>query len=83
MRLSVNPEDRGYATWRALPRGVRPRVVVDGAEIKRCVTADDRVGYVLQVAADADGNVLLNAKRTNVLLRQIRGRVTIELEKVA
>lgn len=58
------------------------RVLVDGAEVKRCVTADDRAGYVLAIAEDADGQVRLNAKRDGIVHQQIRGHVVIELQRV-
>lgn len=81
MRLSVNPQDRGYRTYRALPKRVLAVVTVNGAEIPRCVTADDRLGYAVAIEADTEGRVLLTARRDSVKLKQLRGVVRIELRR--
>lgn len=83
MRLSTNPDDPGYFTFKALPKKVKPVVTVDGVEVKQCFTADDRLGYVLAADLDADGKSRLNARRDDVLRKQVRGDVRIELRRRA
>jgi hypothetical protein len=82
MRLSTNPADRGYRTYRALPAKVAPLVSLDGVELQDVVTADSVLGYVVRGRRDDAGSLLLNARCTAVQLEQLRGRVEIVLKRV-
>lgn len=81
MRLSVMPGDAGYRAYRRLPRSLRPRVLLDGVEVRRCVTVDTRRGFVLVFAMDAAGQAVLNARRTDVKMERRYGRVEIVLAR--
>jgi hypothetical protein len=82
MRMSVNQGDPGYRAFKSLPKRVKPFVKVDGVTVPMVVTADDRRGYVLAVDADDKGVARLNARRNGVLMKQLRGAVSIELRRV-
>lgn len=79
MRLSVHADDPGFRTYRRLPRGVVPVVRLAGQVVNKVFTADDRAGYILAADTDDAGHVRLNAARTGIAQRQLRGDVTIEL----
>lgn len=79
MRLSVEKDDPGYRAYRSLPRNVAPRVTVDGHEVSDVVTVDDRRGYVLAYQRDHVGYFAINSRRREIALKQIRGKVAIEL----
>lgn len=83
MRLSINSADPGYRAYRALPARVCPLVTLDGHEVRNVITADDRLGYVLAHKLDASGQLVLNAKRTEIIRQQLRGKVAIELVRRA
>jgi len=79
MRISVRPKDRGYAAFKAIPKRLFADVFLGGALIDRVITADDRLGYVLAIRADDKGGCRLNAKGTQLLLKQHYGDVRIQL----
>lgn len=81
MRLSVMPGDAGYRAYRRLARSVRPRVLLDGAEVRRCVTVDTQRGFVLAFGVDAAGQAMINARRTGAKMERRYGRVEIVLAR--
>lgn len=82
MRLSVNCNDPGFRAYKALPKRVKPFVNVDGVDVPKVITADDRLGYVLAFDADDKGAARLNARRDGFLRKQLWGSVSIELRRV-
>lgn len=84
MRISLLKEDPGYATWIAqyarFHRRPVAHVFVDGIEIERVLTADEEDGFVLALATDTNGRILLNQARTGIEERELRGSVRIEFE---
>jgi hypothetical protein len=80
MRLSVDRNDSGYQAWAKVCGRWKPTVYVDGVRIAEVFTADTDAGYVLAADLDHDGKLRLNEARDEVLRRELRGVVTIELE---
>ncbi|KAB8307597.1 hypothetical protein EH227_16540 [Rouxiella chamberiensis] len=72
MRLTVLDDDPGIKTH---PDN-RIKVYLDGAEVQRCVTADDEKGEVVILAADENGFML--AVNGEVKYQTLHGIVRIE-----
>lgn len=80
MRLSVIKGDPGYRAWRGANHfGAVARVMLDGQEVPSVHTADSSQGYVLVSMRDEAGNLMLNRARDRVLMKQLRGKVEIEM----
>lgn len=78
MRLSADRNDPGYRAYMALGRRRNlVRIMVDGKEIKHCITADSKRGRALVYEVDDSGSFVLNSKGTGAKRRQLRGRVDI------
>lgn len=81
MRLSTDTSDPGYRAWRGMgKRRTRVRIFVGGQEVKLCMTADTKRGYVLACDTDEAGKVQINKRRGTIRLKQMRGDVRIALE---
>lgn len=78
MRLSVYSDDPGYRAWRKLWPRVAITVRVDGKPVEHCFVADTKRGYALVGETDPTGAVRLNARRNDVLKKQLHGRVEID-----
>lgn len=75
MRLSVDDTDPGYSR---LAFGVR--VFLDGAEVKRVITADEERGLIVQHAVNEHGDLLWADRSRKQLRREMRyGDVRIEV----
>jgi hypothetical protein len=79
MRLSNEQGDPGYRPYRKLPRSVVPRVMLDGSEVSRCVTADSKRGFILRYVEDEFGRPVPNARRKAFKLERLYGTVTIDI----
>jgi len=82
MRLSCNPDDPGYAAWRALRRrGLTVDITVDGCPIKGCFSVDTKRRLVVAIDPDEKGQPQLNARRDGVKLRQLSGNAAIHIRR--
>lgn len=80
MRISTNPDERGYRTYQLLrKRGIAVRVTVDGVEMRRVVLADTRRGVVVTHAADADGRIQSAVARATIKRVRHFGKVQVQL----
>lgn len=79
MRVSTQPEDRGFAAWRAAKkRGVTYDVFLNGALLHGVITADNKTGFVTTVQYAADGkSVVINSSRTGCKMIRRHGSVEI------
>jgi hypothetical protein len=77
MRLSVIKGDPGYS-----PHMFGASVLLDGAEIKYVVTADEEAGYVVIYLRDSAGHFMFNGSRTGIVSKTIHGIVQINVPKV-
>lgn len=53
------------------------KVLLDGREILDCITADDERGEVVVLKRDAEGRIVLNDTRDEVLTQVFSGRVEV------
>lgn len=82
MRLSIYPNDPGYAAFRAMrARGLVPVISVNGEAVNGCVTADTKRGSVTMFERDNQGRVQLNAKRDAPRRKRLSGKVGITVRK--
>jgi hypothetical protein len=73
MRLTVLDDDPGI---RINPGVERYRVTLDGEEVKRCLTADDTAGEIIEAATDANGRIEIEFGEVKTQTR--KGIVVIE-----
>lgn len=73
MRITVLDNDPGR---QVNLRCERFRVLLDGVEVKRCVTADDEAGEVVLIAEIASGKIQVAGGEVQYVTRH--GNVTIE-----
>ena len=75
MRISTEKSDFGYIT----PEKQRQfRVLRDGVEVQRCITADDDLGIAVVVKVDLAGNIVVNREHDEIEHETLRGTVVIE-----
>ncbi len=80
MRVSTRHDDPGYLGGEVVcAAGVR--VLLDGVEVPRCVTADEELGLVVTQVVDERGRVKLNAAQSDVLLETRRGVVRLVIAR--
>lgn len=58
----------------------RIRVFCNGVEMHEVVEYDCEAGTVLKAKVGSDGQLMLNAKRDEILRETVRGTVTVEWE---
>ena len=75
MRLTVNPEDKGYNPAEILAPGVVPVILLNGKEVNRCITADDVLGMVEYYNMESNSDTPLDD-----LIVTEYGKVEIEFE---
>ena len=76
MRISIDCEDPGFATWAASAKPVR--VYLGGVEISKVITADEERRFVVRHVTDERGNVVLNRARTETMRETVYGDVRIQ-----
>jgi hypothetical protein len=52
MRLSMDKDDPGYDPGYDPARGIHAKVLLDGVEVKNCLTADEEKGEVVVLRLD-------------------------------
>lgn len=72
IRYSIGQEDFDPEVGRGL------RILVDGVEQRNVVEYDCEAGVVLKNMVDRHGNIMLNAKRDEIMREVVRGSVTVE-----
>lgn len=78
MRFSVDQDDPGYKAWKLRGGHKRPvHVLLNGVRVKRVITADSKRGFILAYQEDADGNAIVNTRRTAVKRYRRYGDVEI------
>lgn len=80
MRVSVRPNDSGFATQRNLrSRGLRALVTLNGEHESGAITADDEAGVVVRYKRDAEGEMEFDVDREDYVDEVVHGRVEIEV----
>lgn len=81
MRLSALRTDPGYPNYsRALARGAKIAVLLDGVTVRDCIIADTGLGYVMAYRLDAGGKAFPDPARPDRPAVETRhGVVTIEI----
>lgn len=79
MRISVDPSDRGYSNWRPELAG-HVRAFLNGRKIEDVVTADEEEGTVIRHKRTADGFLVVDLTRTEVVCETLEGSVRIEID---
>jgi len=74
MRASVRKGDPGYSA-----AAHKNKIFLDGGELLLCFTADEELGKVWVIVADAEGRAILNKQRTEPLEKCLEGDVRIVL----
>lgn len=76
--VSSREGHHGFKQWSRLSQTEKSRLIVkiDGREIKRCVDADARFGYV-DYLAQVDGKLLLNPFKNAAIVHRLYGSVEI------
>jgi hypothetical protein len=78
MRISVDETDSGWRTFEANGgRGARWRVMLDGVEVRNCITADEELGEVLTLVEDPEKTNALMIVDGRTVRRWRRGKVEI------
>lgn len=73
MRVSIHPEDSGYANFTG-----SERVTVDGVDVTdRCQTADEELGIAYCIVLDTDGKPLIDVFTRGATRTEIKGLVEI------
>lgn len=73
MRLSVDPNDRGFA-----PAAIGARVFLDGVEVQDVVTADEELGEVIVLERNEAGEFFLDLELDEAKRATRNGVVRIE-----
>lgn len=80
MRVSVLRSDHGYPNYeRAVARGAKIRILLDGVEVRECIIADTDQGYVMAYQLDARGQVFPDPARDRLAVETRFGVVAIEI----
>jgi hypothetical protein len=82
MRVSTDKDDEGYRQFvAAQANGKTIRVFLGGAEVLKCITADDELGFVVRNVVDASGNSQLDPiDPTHIWTERVLGNVEIKFE---
>lgn len=76
MRISCDERDSGYPTYIAHgERARKARVLLNGDDVKFCITADEELGEILVYSTDKDGRFVTQGDEAKTEWR--RGRVQI------
>lgn len=78
MRISTDERDSGHRAFLSWGNArFRFRVLLDGEDLKGCITADEELGEALVVERDAGGGLIRDGDRLKTAWH--RGRVEIVL----
>ena len=74
MRISADRSDPGF------DHSYRSAIVfLNGKRVQRCITADEDLGVVIVHAVGADGNVIFDREKGEVVREEVRGSVRVVL----
>lgn len=77
-RLSIHPGDRGHKAYMDLgERRFDVKVLLNGAEVRHCLVADAKAGYV-DCVVHRDGQPVLNRFRDGFVIHRTHGEVVIK-----
>jgi hypothetical protein len=78
--ISAHEGERGYTEWVKLGRRrTEVRVLLDGVELSKVISADEMRGKVVRYTTDEKGAVQVDPARGEVLTETLYGAVTILL----
>lgn len=79
MRLSVLRSDPGFLAWARMPGKTELKVFFEDVLVDRVLTADEERGYIVAHVLDARGRPILSIDRTELITKELHGRVRIQL----
>lgn len=73
-RISANPDDPGFK-WKGR---TGYRVLMDGRPLERAVRVDTCAGVAWVADTDRDGNIRIDRKKGEVILRRVLGPMRVQ-----
>lgn len=75
-RISATKGDAGYAQYLVCQENDRwPKIMLDGAEVKDVITADDERGLIIKFVMDGSGRPVIDTARDEITTEVLHGAV--------